>query len=299
MAPIDSSRYDLRYSHRSIDLRVPGDALKDLAIFKVIKKTDHRNKRLLDLGCGMGHTSARLSSLVHVVGLDFSKEALKVARDEVGSVFVRGDAQALPFQDNAFDYVIAKDLLEHVPDDVGVLREILRVCKPQARLIMYLPCDLGGFNLSAESLVKKLTGYTIDPDVGHLRRYTVGSARQLLQTNGFQCLKTWYAVHFSLGIAALLSVTSYKFISAGKKQGEKLVSRRMAWLVKAVFGLFEIAGRVETFFLKGLPGAGFFIQAQVNRSMLQTREIPSACRFSRSTSSPRKENDDASDDSHH
>ena len=154
----DKSRYDQGYSLRPFELRVPGDALKDEIIYNMIQKADYKGKRLLDLGCGMGHTASLLSNLVDVVGIDFSQEAIKIACQKSKGAFIYGGVHMLPFPDSCFDYVVAKDVLEHIPDDEQVLDEISRVCKSRAKLLMYLPCRLDGFNFSTESIIKKLTG---------------------------------------------------------------------------------------------------------------------------------------------
>ena len=260
-----SQRYDERYSFRPFKLRVPGDAMKDRIIYNAIRRWGHHSGRLLDLGCGMGHTTSLLSNLKEVVGVDFSQKAIRIASKKSGGSFVCGDAQALPFQDRSFDYVVSKDVLEHVPNDGQVLDEILRVCKDKAKLLMYLPCTLDGFNLSSESIVKKVTGYTIDPEVGHLRRYSPGEAKQMLRIRGFKILRTWYFVHFSLGVASLLSVKGYKHLSKGKREGDKMVSDVTITLLKFVFKLFEGVGWIEALLFKSFPGAGFFIETEIEK----------------------------------
>ena len=112
------------------------------------------------------------SEIVNVIGIDFSKEAIHIASIKSRGAFICGSAQTLPFPDSSFDFVVAKDVLEHVPDDNMVLDEIRRVCKDDAILILYLPCNLKGWNFSTEAFVQTLIGYTIDEGVGYLRRYT-------------------------------------------------------------------------------------------------------------------------------
>lgn len=257
--------YDTDYARRPYELRPPTDVIKDRMIVKVVKNGNSRgDQSLLDIGCGMGHLAGRLAPYGNVTGIDVSPEAIKVARQKSVGVFLQGDAQTLAFPDASFDCVIAKDVLEHVPDDELALREISRVSKGRARIIMYLPGELTGFNLSTESLVKKLTGYTIDPEVGHLRRYTVAQARQMLKAHGFTPLKTWYVVHFSLGIMALLTVQGFRTLKKRDKTSW-LTGKSNQFLIKSVFKIFELLGEAETFFLRGLPGAGFFIIAEVKK----------------------------------
>ena len=45
----------------------------------------------------------------------------------------------LPFEDGSFDLLLATDVVEHVDDDVGALRELRRVAAPDARLLLTVP----------------------------------------------------------------------------------------------------------------------------------------------------------------
>ncbi len=47
---------------------------------------------------------------------------------------MEGDALQLPFPDESFDVVIISEVMEHIPDDKGVLAEMVRVLKPGGRI---------------------------------------------------------------------------------------------------------------------------------------------------------------------
>ena len=93
---------------------------------------------LLDIGCGPGTITVDLAERVapgRAVGLDAAggvlDEAERLAAQRGASVeLVVGDALALPFADGAFDVVHAHQVLQHVADPVGVLREAARVLRP-------------------------------------------------------------------------------------------------------------------------------------------------------------------------
>lgn len=93
---------------------------------------------LLDLGCGPGTITVDLAERVapgRVVGLDAAAGVLQEAaaladRRGVRAEWVVGDALALPFPDATFDVVHAHQVLQHLPDPVGALREAARVLRP-------------------------------------------------------------------------------------------------------------------------------------------------------------------------
>ena len=69
-----------------------------------------------------------------VIGLDFSAEAVELARKLVpNGRFQQGDAQALPFPAASFDAVLCGYGLMHLPEPAAALREMLRVLRPGGR----------------------------------------------------------------------------------------------------------------------------------------------------------------------
>ncbi len=101
------------------------------------------DSRLLELGCGTGELWVtnldRLPQDWHIMLSDFSAGMLAQAQQSLqGSqhsfTFQSFDAQAIPFADASFDYVIANHMLYHVPDRKRALAEIRRVLKPAGRL---------------------------------------------------------------------------------------------------------------------------------------------------------------------
>ncbi|PLT28330.1 demethylmenaquinone methyltransferase [Peribacillus deserti] len=94
----------------------------------------------LDLCCGTADWTIALAQAAgpkgRVIGLDFSKNMLKVGREKVQSLnlkqveLIHGNAMDLPFEDNSFDYVTIGFGLRNVPDYMTVLTEMHRVLKP-------------------------------------------------------------------------------------------------------------------------------------------------------------------------
>jgi SAM-dependent methyltransferase len=93
--------------------------------------------RLLDVGSGPSTITADLAGLVaDVVALEISDEAAALTRAGLAergatNTEVRvGDVHALDLPDGGFDVVHAHQVLQHVADPVGALREMARVTRP-------------------------------------------------------------------------------------------------------------------------------------------------------------------------
>ncbi len=103
--------------------------------FADLKKGDN----VLDLGSGAGNdcfvARAEVGVSGRVVGLDFSDDMLAQARSNVHKLgydnveFIKGDIEALPLADTAFDVVISNCVLNLVPDKSKAYSEIFRVLK--------------------------------------------------------------------------------------------------------------------------------------------------------------------------
>ncbi|KAJ8068477.1 hypothetical protein OCU04_004031 [Sclerotinia nivalis] len=94
--------------------------------------------RILDLGCGPGSITTDIASLIpegSITGLDAGSSVIEIANGKANELglknckFQVGDVMKLPFEDETFDVVYTHQLLIHLPDPVGAIREMRRVCK--------------------------------------------------------------------------------------------------------------------------------------------------------------------------
>jgi len=92
------------------------------------------------VGIGEGEITERVSDRypdASVAGLDLPDPELAAHWSTRGVTAVFGDVDALPFPDDAFDLVLAIEVLEHVPSPDAALREIARVAR--ADVVLSVP----------------------------------------------------------------------------------------------------------------------------------------------------------------
>ena len=90
--------------------------------------------RVLDLGCGVGHSYERLAPR-ETVGVDLDAEALADQARET----VVADMRALPFASGGFGSVVAVHSIEHVAEADRVLSEVRRVLEPNGVAVFVTP----------------------------------------------------------------------------------------------------------------------------------------------------------------
>lgn len=98
--------------------------------------------RGLDVGCGTGVLAERLSaSGFAMTGVDPSEGMLGILRRRAPAVdAVLASGTQLPFEDDAFDFVITVAVLHHIADPVAVrqtLGEMVRVTRPGGRTVIW------------------------------------------------------------------------------------------------------------------------------------------------------------------
>lgn len=90
--------------------------------------------RVLDLGCGTGHSYEELAPR-ETVGVDVETAALEGQARETH----RADMRSLPFPPASFASVVSIQSIEHVADPDRVLAEVVRVLVPDGRAIFVTP----------------------------------------------------------------------------------------------------------------------------------------------------------------
>jgi len=129
--------------------------------------------RLLDIGCGTAWLS---EDFADYVGVDTEQGVVTMAAARGIDVRLARSDGRLPFEDGSFEGVILKDVLEHLPDPVSMVREVRRVLRPGGRVFASSP--------DAQRWVWN--------DYTHVRPYTRTAMRRLWADQGMTVDKVSY-----------------------------------------------------------------------------------------------------------
>lgn len=144
--------------------------------------------RALDIATGAGHTALALAPRVsEVVAHDMTQPMLRetarnaAARGLANVVTQQGIAESLPFPDGSFDIVTVRTAPHHFADIRAAIREMARVAKPGARIVIVDSASPEDAALDRQwNHIEKLR------DPSHVRNYTASEWRSMLADAGLR-----------------------------------------------------------------------------------------------------------------
>jgi SAM-dependent methyltransferase len=149
--------------------------------------------RILDAGCGSGRNMVDLARRGSVTGIELSDASVALARERGVGEVVAGSVTQMPFASESFDLAVCLDVIEHLEDDLGALRELRRVVAAGGALLVTVP--------AYEWL---WSGH--DEVNHHQRRYTAGSLRRVAEQAGWQQVRSTHFNSLLLPVAIALRV---------------------------------------------------------------------------------------------
>ncbi|MFK5913742.1 MAG: class I SAM-dependent methyltransferase [Woeseiaceae bacterium] len=154
-----------------------------------------KNKRVIELGCGLGDNLKIFSSDNNTLGFEGLEGAVSIANQQgvrVLQVDLEGDP--IPLEAESSDVVLCMDILEHLNHPEFSIKESWRILRENGLLVVNVP---NHFTLSGR--LRILLGSGVDsqgyfPDSNdwenpHVRFFRHGSISALLEKNGFEIVE--------------------------------------------------------------------------------------------------------------
>jgi len=152
-------------------------------LLRLIDFEAHRDRDVLDVGCGAGVEVVRWArGGARVTGVDIAQSAANLARQNLSQQGLRArvdvaDGESLPFPDASFDFVYAHGVVQYTGDDHRLVAECHRVLRPGGTALFQV------YNrVSWLQLLSKIMKVPLEhEDAPVLRRYSIGEFRTLLR----------------------------------------------------------------------------------------------------------------------
>ncbi len=190
--------------------KAPRYLFRKLNILRLLKKYSYDIDTFIDVGCGAGELACTLAeSGKSGVGTDFSQNAIATANaiqkqrhiDPNKLKFIKGDGIKVAKQ--KFDLVICCEVLEHVKDDAGLLKNLISLSKKY--VLISVPAKQRLYDSS-------------DAAVGHFRRYQKADLLNLIGSNNLEIIDfSAYGYPFT-NIVRLLRKAAFRYKYRGNRR---------------------------------------------------------------------------------
>jgi SAM-dependent methyltransferase len=198
--------------------------IKDL-LFRVLdlKKSEFVGRAVIDMPAGNGVTSERLLKYGAVVhALDLFPEFFKVP----GVVCAKVDLTAeLPLASASGDWIIFQEGVEHLPDQLKILKECARVLKPGGRMLLTTP--------NSSNLRSKLAHFLLESETLRVLPPNEVDSVWMADGDATAAERVYFGHLFSIGIQRLRTL--------GKVAGFEIVKIHPARVNWTSFWLFMLS----------------------------------------------------------
>lgn len=159
--------------------KAPRYLMRKYNILNLLHK-QHSVKTFVDVGCGAGELDCTLATKGYSgVGIDFSQDAILACKkiqknrgiSESKLKFIKGEIQSLK---NIYDVVIACEVLEHVKNDLKLLKQLRNLSSKY--VLVSVPAKMKYYD-------------DFDRRVGHYRRYEKTDLIELFNKAGLQVVE--------------------------------------------------------------------------------------------------------------
>ena len=183
-------KYKKKNYYKNKDLNIKINNEDDLRRYKQFKKLFKGRKKILDFGCGWGGFLNNFKDKQNVIGVEI-RESCKKFINKKFKFHVYDD---LSYISNKFDIITMFHVLEHIPYQLKVLKNLKKKLKNKGKIIIEVPHaqDFLLEILNLESF-KKFTFWS-----EHLVLHTEKSLKKLLKEAGYKNIRINFYQRYNL-----------------------------------------------------------------------------------------------------
>lgn len=184
------------YDSRAYDSMIPIQRYWQRKRFKTVMRAVDKNGKVLDVGCG---TNKIIQNLQNAVASDINFHRINYLK-RTNKYRIVSDINSIPLKDESFDTVICSQVIEHVPKNEKIFKELNRVLRKGGILILGTPdYDKTTWRVT-EAVYKKLLKNAYGDK--HITEYSKKMLIELLKQNGFTTLECSYVANSELIVKA-------------------------------------------------------------------------------------------------
>jgi cyclopropane fatty-acyl-phospholipid synthase-like methyltransferase len=168
-------------------------------------------REIAEIGCGHGLLQLQIEQAYHreVTGFDLNEVALKQSVSRLSTVNCYDIFQRDSGLRGKFDLIFLFDVLEHITDEDSFLNALLFHLAPGGRIAVNVPAGMWAYSI-------------YDIAVGHVRRYSIRSLREVAKRNHLEIVECTY-----WGLPLLPTLALRKLWLLGKHDKNKIISAGM------------------------------------------------------------------------
>lgn len=202
-------------------------ARRKILISYLLHRADtSRRLKLLDVGCGTGALLAEAAHYFDTYGTDASPRAIEFCRKRGLSNLFVGDLDALPGPEH-FDIITLLDVIEHIDDDRGTLRQAANRLNKDGAILVTVPAY--AWLWSAHDVVNH-----------HKRRYTQAMLARTITGAGFHIVHLSYFNTLLFPLAVFRR--TYARVTGQQEAGDfRIPSGPVNAALEGIFGMEQYA----------------------------------------------------------
>ena len=176
------------YAEKNPTYHIEDSPFKAKQILKMVNKHGLPNGSVCDFGCGAGEVLRQLQlrfpseTLLH--GYEISPQGFALAKERENRTMKFFCEDLLSIKVPPYDLLLCVDVVEHVEDYVGLLREL----RPKGTYkIFHVPLDL-----SVQSVLRSTPLKVVRATVGHIHYFSKETALMTLEDAGYEIVDWFY-----------------------------------------------------------------------------------------------------------